>query len=76
MQTPNPTTPLNYLQALQWPVVVIAAFALGHAMSKLENRVLKAEKNVQDLIERHMPSIHRALTDVRSKLDVLVDRLR
>jgi hypothetical protein len=76
MQTNPSQTALNYLTALQWPVVVLAAFFLGRAMTKLEGRVLKAEKNVQDLIERHMPHIHEALTDIKGKLEVILARLR
>jgi hypothetical protein len=71
----NPSqTAISYITALQWPVVVLAAFFLGRTMTKLEGRVLKAEKNVQDLIERHMPHIHQALTEIKNKLDVLTDR--
>ena len=57
--------------ALQWPVIVVAAFWLGRGMSKLENRVLKAEKNMQDIIERHLPHIHQALADLKTGLEVV-----
>jgi len=71
MQNPS-LTPTNYLigvlSALQWPVVVIAAFALGRSMSKLESRVLKAEKSLSDLMERHLPHIHNALAEIRGLL--------
>ncbi len=69
MQTNQPTNwVINALTALQWPVIVLAAFWLGRAMTKLETRVLKAEKNVQDLIERHLPHVHRALDDIKQVL--------
>jgi hypothetical protein len=78
MQTGQPPsqTLINYLTALQWPVVVLAAFFLGRTMTKLEARVLSAEKNVKDIIERHMPHIHNALTEIKSRLDIISARLR
>jgi len=71
MQTQT-QTPISYvtsvIAALQWPVVVFAAFMLGRSMTKLEARGLKAEKNVSDLIERHMPHIHNALAEIKTLL--------
>lgn len=69
------TTPLNWftsaVSALQWPVVVISAFVLGRYVSRLETRVLMAERSVKDLVTRHMPHIHTALGEIKSSLDVL-----
>lgn len=63
------STPLTWLQqittALQWPVVVIAAFWIGRSITKLEVRVLRAEKSMSDLLERHMPHVHNALAEIR-----------
>lgn len=59
---------ISLLTAMQWPVIVLAAFALGKSVSKLEGRVLKAEKNVADLVERHMPHIHAALLEIKTML--------
>ena len=71
MNQSNPS-PLSWLQqittALQWPVIVFAAFWLGRSVTKLETRVAKAEKSMQDLIERHMPHIHNALAEIRGLL--------
>jgi hypothetical protein len=61
---------------MQWPVVVLAAFYLGRTITKLEGRVLKAEKNMSDLIERHMPHIHKALDEIKTKLEVILARFR
>lgn len=72
-------TPLSYIHGivsgLQWPFIAIAAFWLGRSMSRLETRVLAAEKNVQDLITRHMPHIHEALSEIKAKLEVILARL-
>lgn len=66
MQTPNPTPWfVSTLQALQWPVIVVAAFFVGRAVAKIESRINKAEKSLSDLIERHMPHIHNALSELR-----------
>lgn len=66
------TTPLAWLQswaiALQWPVIVLAAFWLGRYVQKLEMRVAKAESRIEVLVERHMPAIHRALAEIRGLL--------
>ena len=68
-------TPITWLQhitaALQWPVIVIAAFWLGRYVKGLESRVLSAESNVKALIERHLPHVHRALADIKGKLETL-----
>jgi hypothetical protein len=47
---------------------VLAAFWLGKTMSKLEVRVLQAEKNMKDMIERHLPHIHKALGEIKETL--------
>lgn len=71
MQTSN-NTPLTWLQwvvtTLQWPFIVIAAFWVGRLIAKLEMRAIKAESNVTALIERHMPSLHNALSEIRGML--------
>jgi len=71
MQTSN-NTPLTWLQqivtTLQWPFIVIAAFWLGRVITRLEIRAAKAESNVTSLIERHMPSLHNALSEIRGML--------
>lgn len=63
------------ITALQWPFIVLAAFALGRYVSKLETRVLQAEKNIKDLIERHLPHIHAALSDIKESLAQLIGRV-
>lgn len=76
MQTQN--SPLTWLQqvtsALQWPVIVFAAFWLGRGMTKLEIRVVKAEKIMSDLMDRHLPHIHNALAEIRGLLSGMVGR--
>lgn len=71
----QPTTPSNWftaaIAALQWPVIVMAAFALGRYVKALEHRVLNAEKNVKDLIERHMPHIHKALGEIAAAVETI-----
>lgn len=66
------SVPYSWLQqitmALQWPVIVVAAFWLGRVISKLEGRVIVAEKNVSDLVERHMPHLYNALAEIRGLL--------
>lgn len=68
-------TPVNWVStavtALQWPFIVLAAFALGRYVSKLETRVLLAEKNLKDLMERHLPHIHNALTQLNQGIEVI-----
>jgi hypothetical protein len=63
------TSPLGWLQAwafsMSWPVIVVAAFALGRYAKGLEMRVTKAENSLQQIIERHLPAIHRALAEIR-----------
>ena len=59
---------LYALQAVQWPVAVLAAFWMGRYVQKLEMRVSKAETNITALVERHMPAIHRALAEIRGML--------
>ena len=65
-------SPFGWLQSwaitLQWPVIVLAAFWLGRYVQRLEMRVSKAETNIQMLIERHMPAIHKALAEIRGLL--------
>jgi hypothetical protein len=67
--------PLSWIketaEAFQWPLVVLGAFWLGRVVSKLEARVLKAEKNVADLIQLHLPQVHRVLQDISNQLDVV-----
>lgn len=73
MQTqPSPSSWMTTLiTSLQWPVIVVASYALGRYVNKLEVRVFQAEKNVKDLIERHMPAVHHALQEVQSTLEVI-----
>lgn len=59
---------LSFFQAMQWPVITVAAFWLGRFVQKLEIRVSKAETNITALVERHMPAIHRALAEIRGML--------
>jgi hypothetical protein len=59
------------IHTLTWPVVVAFAFWAGRYVQKLEARVLTAERNVKNLIERHMPAVHRALGDIAGALDAL-----
>lgn len=67
--------PVSWLQQvaanLQWPVIVVAAFWLGRFVKGLEARVATAEKNVKDLIERHLPHVHRALAEIKGKLETV-----
>lgn len=65
-------SPLSWFQswalAMQWPVIVMAAFWLGRYVQKLELRVHKAETSIKQLVERHMPAIHNALAEIRGML--------
>jgi hypothetical protein len=65
-------TPVLWIQTLlsglKWPAVVIGAYWAGRRHEKLEGRLTKAEKNVSDLAERHMPAVHRALAEIRGLL--------
>jgi hypothetical protein len=65
-------TPLSWLRqitdALQWPVIVTAAFWLGRYIHALEERITKAESNVSAIVERHLPAIHNALSEIRGLL--------
>lgn len=54
--------------ALQWPVIVGAAFWLGRYVQRLEMRLIKAESRVEALVDRHMPAIHKALAEIRGML--------
>lgn len=69
---PPQNNPSNWLlawtTALQWPVVVTAAFALGCYVTSLRMRVLSAEKNIKDLVERHLPHVHNALAAIQGAL--------
>lgn len=75
--TAAPLTWLQHLAAnLQWPVIVVAAFWLGRYVHGLEVRVQNAERNVRDLIERHLPHVHRALAAVNGKLETVLALLQ
>lgn len=69
-----PSTWLGWLQsvssAMQWPLLV-AAFVLGRYVKTLEVRVSNAERNLKDLIERHLPHVHRALAEIKGKLETV-----
>lgn len=72
LQTPNPSPAnwgLEFLSRLQWPLIVAVAFFVGRLVERMGERAKKAEKNVSDLITRHMPHIHTALSDIKSRLD-------
>lgn len=66
------SSPLDWLQsiaaALQWPGIVAASFWLGRYVRSLEVRVASAESRLEQLIERHMPAVHRALAEIRGLL--------
>jgi hypothetical protein len=62
------------VQGLQWPFIVGAAFWLGRVVQRLEARLKKSESNLTALIERHMPAIHRALSEIKVRLEDLVGR--
>lgn len=74
MQSPS-YSPLGWIQhitaALQWPVIVVAAFWLGRYVQRLEVRVLSAEGHVKALIERHLPHVHRALAEIKGRLETI-----
>ena len=57
--------------AWEVPGLVFAAFWIGRMYTKLEARVAKAESQVDSLVTRHMPSIHKALAEIRSVLVVM-----
>lgn len=59
---------LAWAKALQWPIVVGVAFALGRYVGRLQQRVTKAEKNLTDLVERHLPHVHNALAAIHGAL--------
>jgi len=63
-----------FAKSLQWPVIVGAAFWLGRYVKELEMRLHKAETNLQALIERHMPAIHRALAEIKGEIHALLSR--
>lgn len=68
--------PLTWLEhvasALQWPVVVTGAFWLGRYVKDLEHRVHIAEKRLTDLVERHFPTVHKALAEINGKVSTLL----
>ena len=68
-------TPLTWMQqwasALQWPVIVISAFFAGRYVKGLETRVLNAERRLKDVIERHLPHVHRALAEINGKINTI-----
>jgi hypothetical protein len=69
METTPPFSWLRQIaQAVQWPVIVGAAFWLGHYVRELQERAAKAESNISALVERHMPAIHTALSEIRGLL--------
>jgi hypothetical protein len=69
------TTPASWLQSalngLQWPAICIFIFWLGSYVERLKTRVTSAEVNLKALIERHLPHVHRALAEIKGKLDTL-----
>jgi hypothetical protein len=69
MQTDHTSPlPLGWLQTfainLAWPVVVLGAFWIGRFVQRLEMRVSKAETDMKSLMERHLPAIHNALSEL------------
>jgi hypothetical protein len=74
LQTPI-TWLKSWLESIAWPALVAAAFWIGRLYSKLEARLKKAERRLEkvdttteQLAERHMPAIHRALFEIRGML--------
>jgi hypothetical protein len=69
------TSPLAWLLAaldsLKWPALVYSAFWLGRRVERLEHRILSAEANIKTLIDRHLPHVHKALADLRGKLETI-----
>jgi hypothetical protein len=69
------SSPLAWLQyiaeRIQWPVIVYSAFWLGRRVERLETRIISAETHIKSLIERHLPHVHRALADLKGKLDTI-----
>lgn len=55
---------IHVLVAMQWPVVVFSAFGLGCAYANIKHRLSKAEKQLNDLTERHLPHVHNALAAI------------
>lgn len=56
---------------MQWPIVVASAFAIGRYVARLEVRIAGAEKNIKDLVDRHLPHVHSALMDIKEGLAVV-----
>ena len=76
-QSPSPLSWItDALKALQWPAIAIAAFWLGRYVQKLETRVINAEGHLKALIERHLPHVHRALAELKGKLDTALALLQ
>ena len=71
--------PLNYVKdaatALQWPIVVIAAYYLGCVTTNLKSRLTKAETNLAELLNKHMPALHKVASDIQAKLDSIYSLL-
>lgn len=66
------SSPMQWAQAvisaLQWPALTFGAFAAGRYLRGVEKRAEKAEKRLESITERHLPSIHRMLAEIRGLL--------
>lgn len=71
----NSPSPVSWIQSLlnglQWPAICVFIFWLGMYVQLLKTRVTAAETNLKALIERHLPHVHRALAEIKGKLDTL-----
>lgn len=62
---------IDFVKAIQWPVIVLGAVYMGRLLAKFEARALTAEKSLHDLIARHMPHIHTRLNDLKTRMEIL-----
>jgi hypothetical protein len=51
---------------LTWPALVFAAYYLGRKVTQIEQRLAKAESQLDNLNSKHMPALYRALGEIRS----------
>lgn len=65
-------TPFQWLWltlcAAGWPVIVVLAYRLGRYIERVETRLKKVETGVTSMLERHLPSIHQALSEIRGMM--------
>ncbi len=66
----------QHLQLIGWPAIVLVAWKASRFISKLEDRALAVETNIQEMKSNHLVHIETSLEAIDSGIQGMRDDMR